>query len=412
MTKRLKLTILAIFCGLLFVNCDIYACTSAIISGRMTPDGRPILWKHRDTGAEQNLVRYFKGEKYSFVAIAPTQSKNPKSVWIGVNDAGFAIMNTLSYNIARDSSEVGGHNGVIMKKALESCATVEEFEQMLLSMPKPWRVNTNYGMIDAKGNAFYFEINNNEYFKYDVNDPKVAPLGYIVRSNFSNAGNTTTGKGYIRFMQADHTVKEAVLHNNVTPDFIFENLSRSFVNPLMGIDLKSGDFNKPKTNGWFVEQDIITRYKSTCSVVIQGIKEGESPDFSTMWTIVGYPPTTPAIPVWVKGGEEGVSPLLRSNKDGLSTIANKGYILKESVYCYRVEAESAQRYFNWEMLFNLEGTGYMQIVEDIEKETLKPYKRALERWRKEGKIDVKELKQINEQTSEYILKRYAEELHI
>lgn len=80
------------------------ACTSAIISGKVTPDGRPIMWKNRDTGNLENCVRYMKGEKYGFIAIT-SYDDNPKSVWMGTNDTGFAIMNTLSYNLNEDEGE-------------------------------------------------------------------------------------------------------------------------------------------------------------------------------------------------------------------------------------------------------------------------------------------------------------------
>ena len=32
------------------------ACTSAVVSGRATRDGRPILWKQRDTGQLENKL--------------------------------------------------------------------------------------------------------------------------------------------------------------------------------------------------------------------------------------------------------------------------------------------------------------------------------------------------------------------
>mgnify|MGYP002224951843 CR=1 FL=1 len=34
------------------------ACTSIIITGKATPDGRPLMWKHRDTGAPYNHISY------------------------------------------------------------------------------------------------------------------------------------------------------------------------------------------------------------------------------------------------------------------------------------------------------------------------------------------------------------------
>lgn len=412
MKKPQNIFIVLMFLCYFLISTDSIACTSAIISGRVTSDGRPILWKNRDTDAAQNLIKYFYGGKYTFIGVCQTNNDNPKSVWVGTNEKGFAIMNTMSYNILKDENEETGNNGLMMKQALENCASVDEFEQMLLALPKPWLVSTNYGVIDAQGNAAYFEVNNDEYYKYDVNDTKVAPLGYIVRTNFSFAGNTETGKGYVRYLQADNVVKQAIMQNEMTPQFIFNNLARSFANPLMGIDLKSGNFNKPKTTGWFVEQDFITRKYSTCSVVVQGVKEGEPALFTTMWTIIGYPGTTPAIPVWVYGGEEGLSSLLTKNENGLSTIANKGYILKESVYSYTIEKSNSEKYFNWEMLFNLEGTGHMQIVESIERQVLEKYQRALEKWRSQGNINIRELKKINQECGDYIIKRYSDEFNL
>ncbi len=58
------------------------------------------------------------------------------------------------------------------------------------------------------------------------------------------------------------------MHNAMTPEYIFNELSRSFENPLIGVNLKNGDFNRPKTTGWFVEQDFIARYTTTSSVVV------------------------------------------------------------------------------------------------------------------------------------------------
>ena len=97
--KRIYI-VLSCFCILLLAASmeTLYACTSAIISGKITPDGRPIMWKNRDTSDLLNCVRYMKGEKYNFIAVTG-YAKNPRSIWIGTNEAGFSIMNTVSYNL-------------------------------------------------------------------------------------------------------------------------------------------------------------------------------------------------------------------------------------------------------------------------------------------------------------------------
>lgn len=73
---------------------SVEACTSAVISGRATKSGRPLLWKHRDTGTEWNHIEYFKGEKYAFSALVNSRDKERKEAWAGANEKGFAIMNT------------------------------------------------------------------------------------------------------------------------------------------------------------------------------------------------------------------------------------------------------------------------------------------------------------------------------
>ena len=40
-----------------------FACTSAVISGSATVDGRPLLWKHRDTGSLENKLVLYLGKR-------------------------------------------------------------------------------------------------------------------------------------------------------------------------------------------------------------------------------------------------------------------------------------------------------------------------------------------------------------
>ena len=48
-----------------------YACTSAIISGRLTENGRPLLWKNRDTSDLNNKVEKIESKdgSYEYVAV-------------------------------------------------------------------------------------------------------------------------------------------------------------------------------------------------------------------------------------------------------------------------------------------------------------------------------------------------------
>lgn len=89
----------------------VLACTSAVVSGKVTPDGRPLLWKNRDTDYLRNHVAYIKGEKYNFIAdVNSANFPALKEAWMGTNSVGFALMNTQSYNLVevKDGEERGG----------------------------------------------------------------------------------------------------------------------------------------------------------------------------------------------------------------------------------------------------------------------------------------------------------------
>ncbi|MFP4046801.1 MAG: carcinine hydrolase/isopenicillin-N N-acyltransferase family protein [Bacteroidales bacterium] len=139
-------------------------CTSVIISGEHTKDGRPIMWKHRDTRTFDNKLAYIGSGKYSAVALINSEDEDAEKIWIGFNSAGFAIMNTLSYNVDGEEDE----NGEFMKKALMECATVDEFEKFIQNSSKPRKVASNFGVIDAEGGAAYFETGEESYTRFDA----------------------------------------------------------------------------------------------------------------------------------------------------------------------------------------------------------------------------------------------------
>lgn len=398
------------FCLLLMwvMASEAMACTSAVVSGKVTPDGRPLLWKHRDTGALQNSVKYFSGEKYSFIAVVNSGEDNPTDVWIGTNSAGFSVMNTQSYNLVEveDDEERGEANGRVMRRALEICATVDDFKVFLDTLAKPSLIEANFGVIDAQGGAAMFEVDYEKYVMFDANDPKDAPCGYIARSNFSFTGKVNVGAGYVRYMQEDKLLMPASAMKRITPAWIFSELSRSFANPILGIDLRQGDFNLPKGTGWFVEQDFISRHESASSVVIQGVKNGENPDLVTMWTVLGYPPVSVALPLWVKGAERKMPVLVQTEKDvAASGMSRRTTILLDKVYAYN-QGMGTNRYFNWELLYNLDKTGYMQLLAPVEMKVFQMTEPLMEEWRTKGTPNVQQMHQLYDELDRYVAGEY------
>ncbi|WP_294611881.1 hypothetical protein [uncultured Bacteroides sp.] len=400
MLKRTSLLILCVVATALLLTDSVLACTSAVVSGKVTPDGRPLLWKNRDTDFMRNHIDYVKGEKYDFIAVVNSDNAYLKEAWMGTNSAGFALMNTQSYNLVdvKDGEERGAANGRIIYRALEVCATVEDFCHFLDTISKPSYIEANLGVIDAKGGAVMFEVDYQKYIMYDANNPKDAPYGYVARTNFSFAGKVNEGAGYVRYMEADQVLMKASATGSITPQFIFNDLSRSFRNRMLDIDLRSGAYNRPQASGWFVDQDFIPRSSTSCSVVVQGVKPGEKAELTTMWTLLGYSPTGIAIPLWVKGADKLLPELVCFNKEcKAAPLSDWSLRLADRVFSYK-QGMGTGRYLNWERLYSPEkGDGYMTTLTSVEDEVFRTAKPLLEEWRKKGSLDTQAIPKLYEE---------------
>lgn len=400
MKKYLISLVLCVLSTLFYIESK--ACTSAIITGKITPDGRPLLWKHRDTGEDNNRIEYFKGEKYSFIALVNSPDKGG-IVWAGTNSSGFSIINTASYNLKDDDTKMMDMEGDLMYKALSVCKDLDDFENFLNNLPRPMRVEANFGVIDAQGGAAYYETNNTRFVKLDANDPKIAPQGYLIYTNFSYTGRFNEGMGYIRHQTATEIISKASPLRSITPQWIFNNLSRSFYHSLLGADLLKEENSPEKNSGWVIDQDYIPRKSSTASIVIQGVKVGENPEMTTMWSVLGYPPAGVAIPLWVKAQENLPSVVIAAKNSDNSLVCDYAVALKNKTFSIKRGNGSKYMYFN--LIHNSKRTGYMQELAYVESEIAKLFTEPIERWRREG-LNLKELIKLNEKTDEIVKEGY------
>lgn len=357
------------------------ACTSIIISGKATPDGRPLMWKHRDTGVLYNHIVFVNEGGYRFLGLANSDSTQADAIWTGSNETGFSIMNTASFNLKDDDIKEMDQEGILMRKALGTCRTIADFEHLLDTLPRPLRVEANFGVIDAYGGAAYYETNNERYYKKDVNDPALAPDGYIIYTNFSFEGRKDAGLGYIRYDNAQKIFKE-MKEEGFTPRNIFRKASCSFYNSLLGIDLMKEDGNPNRRSGWFVEQDFIPRSESTASIVIQGVKPGMDAELTTMWTSLGYPPTSMMIPLWVKMGTD--QPALTSYDTGCKTAPLCLYASKLKDRVYSIHRGNGQKYLHWQLMWNDRNTGYMQKLASANDPVFELFTSKQTEWEKGG----------------------------
>lgn len=359
-----------------FIPVAAFPCTSAIIGASANPSGRPILWKHRDTSNTDNKVEYVaaSSEGYAYTALFNASDTALREAWMGMNEAGFAVMNTASYNIKDDKvpDSAMDKEGIVMTKALRSCRTVDDFARLLETLPRPMGVEANFGVIDAEGNGAYFETNNHAYVRFDLKD---APGDVIVRTNYSHSGRPGEGYGHVREANAEHLLQPYIETRSVTPELLTETISRTFYH-----DGHKRNFDLGEQR-IVADEDFIPRYKSTATVAIEGCRPIAAGDTATvtpgfvadeyiMWTGLGYPPAAETrvakcAPGGVDNELRGILP------NGHSPLADKAKAVRDKAFTVRKGKKP--NLIDLEVLYNKEGTGYTQ---ETVRKNLETYRNA------------------------------------
>jgi len=304
------------------------ACTTAVISGKVTADGRPLLWKNRDTSNIHNEVILLTEGPLRGVAVVNAGSR--KSAWMGMNEAGFCIENSLSKDLATKDKKTGPGNGRFMKQALETCKTVADFQKLLDETNQTGRRTlSNFGVIDAQGGAALFETGPTSYTMFDANNPATAPHGYIVRSNFATtardfpANPTPQQLGEIysaeRYCQACSRL-EVQKTKGITVDYLIRNLTRDLSGKTGSAFPGTVNGSAKKLPAIIKTDNTISRTTTVSAAVFQGVKPGEDPGLATMWTLLGDPSFSIAVPCWVEV-QEIADPLVDDKGAELGEIA-------------------------------------------------------------------------------------------
>ncbi len=366
----------------LMISGKAISCTTAVISGKYTDDGRPIIWKLRDSDYVENKMMYFEDGRYTYIGLVNSSDIEGKEVWGGANSVGFAIMNSASSNVnLNDNSSKVDLEGVFMKKALQTCATLEDFEKLLEKTEKPMGLAAHFGVIDAKGGAAFYEVNNYTFTKFDANDDAIAPDGYVIRTNYSFTGGKDEqgGYGYIRFITEQDIFYRAKLTGQLNYKTIIKDFSRCFKHTLLNKDFRS-EYEQIRSGEHFINsEDFITRNRSVASLVIQGVTKDEPKDLATIWTMVGYPNTCMVIPTWVRGGKN-LPKMLLANESGKAPLNTTALKLKEQ--CYPITKGSGNKYMQISALINSENTGITQLIESAEDKIITATETKMESWTK------------------------------
>jgi len=344
----------------------VLACTSVIVSGKATKDGRPLIFKHRDSSKLHNMMIVVQGQRYRYLGLVNAEDTTPIDVWGGHNEAGFGIINTAAYNLNGDGGDTDG-DGIFIRKALELCATLEDFERLLDTVKKPREVNSNFAVLDANGDCAYYETGNYDYVKFDVNDPNVAPDGYLMRTNFGTTGNHKLDQGVERYCAITDFMAEACKEDGLEQDYLMTHISRYLKHGVTQLDMFDYMPENENDTRYFPFHDYISRYSSASVIMVQGVRPDESPMNTVSWSIIGWPLTTVAIPLVLTPSGK-LPTLVADDGTGHSRLNEMGLQLKERVFS--LKSGNTSSYGDLAQLMNKQGTGIMQRVQTLEMEVI------------------------------------------
>ncbi|SHJ73476.1 C45 family peptidase [Paramaledivibacter caminithermalis] len=205
-----------------------WACSIAGATGSATVDGRPVIWKNRDSWGSENCWKTFayyhktsnnEFDKFNYVGVTDADTKvyysDPKKVkeqekertnepidltpitepihpykyypWAGANEKGLGLVQTSAHTLSRDFQQEQGFtpdqdpNGIDNKTLnhmiLCSCETVDEVEQLLRDTNNGWydgstarNTNSIIMVFDKYGNMATFEVSGADFTRDNVSE--------------------------------------------------------------------------------------------------------------------------------------------------------------------------------------------------------------------------------------------------
>jgi hypothetical protein len=334
-------------------------CTTLVAAGGATSGGGPLLWKNRDTNTLSNKVILVTEQPYSFLALVDADDSAGRAAWAGVNAVGFGIANSASYNLPQPTGELQEQEGVVMAEALRTCRTVDDLEQMIIRRQgKRLGVRTNLFAIDAAGGAVIIETHNHGYKRYDASS---FPGQRMANTNFSRSGGEDTGAGYLRF-DRESQVLDTIVAGALDAGTVFRLLARDLGHPLVKHPSREEWKALPAGTPYWVHSNYTIDRPSTASaVVVQGVRPGQDPVYTTLWVALGEPVTTMAVPLWFAAG---VPPdEVWKGKD--APIAAEAFRLKDVLR--PLKTKERDEYLDVTRLDNASGTGWLPTLLDAER---------------------------------------------
>jgi len=200
--------------------------------------------------------------------------------------------------------------------------------------------------------------------------------------------------------------------NTFDAQFIIQDVTRGLKHSLTKQDLYRDYRNIPEnTPTYTFFYDFIARRTTSSACVVQGVKKDENPEFTTLWSVVGFPLTSIVVPTWVKGENDFPEILKRNDKLKDSPICYAALELKKEFYSIRWGRYAIRNYVNINALTNADKTGIKQKIEPYENKIFKKTNNKLNQWRVSG-MKKSDIKVYYDEMNKDIIKMFNDEFEI
>ncbi|HON59519.1 MAG TPA: hypothetical protein PLT45_08325 [Smithella sp.] len=311
-----------------------WACDVAVVSGKVTTDGKPVIWKNFDNSSSaRQQVAYFPSKKtgpggytmvYRFEDGMRILTGSPITPSGGVNESGFAIAVTSVYQDYNLMAEPVNLNTALLEEALATCTTLAEFESLLKRWPYYHYgtvISANFVVIDAKGGAALYEcftghlnlgLNLMQFKKHDANTGKVTNqygwtlvpaqsnfIGFVIMTNFNSYIPWNAGQD--RQQRAEALLTKLANEKRLNYTTVMREVAKDVVGRQVYPDQSS------ETN--YSTVYCISRNATRSSIVVRGAASGGDPRLITMWVNLGEPSVGVFVPFFASA--KGTSELAR-----------------------------------------------------------------------------------------------------
>jgi hypothetical protein len=253
-----------------------------VAAGEAAADARPLLWANFDGPASDRVVLALDDGAVPYFALCA--AGDPQRVDAGANTkglvaAGLAWAPPSGGGVAEGEGEAKGYAS-FTKQALQRCATVAEFAELLgaASCPLP---NGAFVVLDGAGAAAALVVVAGNVQRMDA---AAAPNGRLVF-----AGDGAAGARQLR-------AAAVLAAPQATP------LSARYLLQQMVRDVKAPPDAAKGERGLVDVRAAVHATNTVAGFVGCGVKAGDDPRWTSLWALLGPPLLVPGVPLWPIAG--------------------------------------------------------------------------------------------------------------